>query len=986
MGVLIGCQPRQEVLQGDLNDAIFAADFGDVVAGTAPDVYGDAATFFLNTYPARELRKAVQSVFGRLADPKEGGATIRLSTGFGGGKTHTLIALYHLARNVADPGLGAELLPAAGRPKQVSVVAVDASKAGLPIFAIHGDVTVKSLWGEIFYQLGGKEALRALGTADDPEASPSESQITAVLPTGPLLFLLDELVIYLDRLSASGQGNLLGFLNSLAAVVTKRPRTVLIVTDPADQRMYAKQAAKLGDSLIDAAIRLDDLFGRKLTDVDPIGNEAAQVIARRLFDRVGPTEAQKVSSEYYELYQRVVADSPDLLPQGSATPAYAQKLVKCYPFHPRLLETAQDRLGPLASFQKSRGVLRLFARIIRDVWERGEDVEIISAGEVDWTSPRIRADLLGRLDRDQFKGAADADVDRHAGELDGDDLNKNDRGTNRRGINRRVASALLLESLPLGTNSGLDTAEATLAVLRPDEAGNEPGEALDRLAGVCWHIYPLSGGRGWQFRYEENVLKQIEERKARYLEEAKDLVRAEAQQFFNGPQFKLRAWPASPQQVAPTAELQLALCDTEDLAKRVCAYEDESDPNAPMPRSFRNAIVAVAPTPTALNAAIEKAQRLLAAEAIEKEQKDQKGQADKLTLDQLQKILPEARKQFRVQTYRAFDQVTLASGQVYRLEEPLETSDDELLKRPQGQPVLLKFLEEKKLIYNQNDTLDVDLFMTSILPGATPSPKGPSTYSAKAIHERFLGAPNLRLMPGGSVVRRTLAKAVADGKIAVRLASGDAYDATGYVAGPTGERRRATGSLPSFNLDDNVFVAPVSSAAATEWLRETEVAPPSGDGGPPDDGVYPPPPPPSRRVTIRIREQLAEYAASRPLLELRLIARQPALASQLAALAQPVGADSLSLDLTVSGTAKDGGQINFGVVGVKPNLAIRPLQVAQTIFNALADGASYEAMLTLSFGFGRDGTLDQLSRLTEESPGGIEIEATFGAPVPAAVA
>lgn len=95
MGVLTGCVPRREVLESDLDDAIFAADFGDLVAGRAPAVYGDPETFFRNTYPTQQLGKVVQAVFGRLNSPAEAGALLRLSTGFGGGKTHTLMTLWH---------------------------------------------------------------------------------------------------------------------------------------------------------------------------------------------------------------------------------------------------------------------------------------------------------------------------------------------------------------------------------------------------------------------------------------------------------------------------------------------------------------------------------------------------------------------------------------------------------------------------------------------------------------------------------------------------------------------------------------------------------------------------------------------------------------------------------------------------------------------------------------------------------------------------
>src|SRR5262245_16692769 len=124
MGVLKSCKPRKEVLEGDLEDAIFAADFGDLIADDArtPLVYRDAPTFFANTHPATDLKRIVEHVFVRLAKKEEGGAVIRLSTGFGGGKTHTLMTLWHLARNVGNATLGTELLPAAGRPKAVTVV------------------------------------------------------------------------------------------------------------------------------------------------------------------------------------------------------------------------------------------------------------------------------------------------------------------------------------------------------------------------------------------------------------------------------------------------------------------------------------------------------------------------------------------------------------------------------------------------------------------------------------------------------------------------------------------------------------------------------------------------------------------------------------------------------------------------------------------------------------------------------------------------
>lgn len=974
MGVLTGCKPRPEVLKGDLDDAIFAADFYHVITGEAPPVYGNPALFFRNTHPAERLRKVISAVFGRLASTTEAGITVGLSTGFGGGKTHTLIAMWHLAKNIADATLGTELLPHAGRPKSVKVVAVDAGKAGVPVFDVHEGIQIHSLWGEIFYQLAGRDGLKILGEADDPEASPHEGQIRDVMPAEPALFLLDELVIYMAKLSERGQGNLLGFITTLAGVVGARHQAALVVTDPREQRAYAGEADRLARALPGAGAKLDDIFGRKASEFDPIGGESARVIVRRLFEHVDTGAAQAASALYHDLYQRVSQAYPGLLPVAAKTPEYDRLLLECYPFHPRLLETAQERLSALGAFQKSRGVLRLFARIIRDVWESGRDLEVISAGDVDWSSDRIKADLLQRLDRDRFIAAVEADVITHAGELDGEEP---------RGIHRRVASAILLESIQMAPNAGLDRQQVTLAVLRPDEAGPEPVDAMDRLAGVCWHLYPMAGGDGYQFRYEPNVLKQIEEQMAKVpLEDARGWVMAEAQAYFQGPVFKLVSLPASPRQVPESRELQLVLAEDEAMAKRVCRYEDDSVPEAPMPRRFLNSILAVAPNIPAFNIAVERAQRLIAATRIEEEAKGEQG---KLVKEQLGRVRPGLVKRFRLDTMRAFDRVVLASGTVYRLEEPLQTSDDDLLRQVKGQAIVKKFLDEKKLIYQPGDTLDLDRLMKEVLPGAVPEAGKQEVYSARAVHERFLSMKGLRLLPNSSVVSQTILKAVEKGLLAVRLEDGSAYCGGYRTTGDLGERRKSEGMLTTIDLDDATLLSRADSAEAVEWMREdVEEAPKeddstgTGGGGLPDGGggIWTPPDPP--KVTATTWAKALEYASGRPLLSLRLTAGKPADAALLAAVAQPFGAESVTLDVDVDGSAKQGGTLSFKACEVSLNHPARPLETARTLFNALAEGAAYEAVLTLSFGSGRSGMAHTIEQAAEKAGEAISPTATFG--------
>lgn len=967
MGVLKGCEPREEVLKGDLDDAIFAADFGDLIAGKAPTVYTDPHLFFQNTHPAEQLKKVVGTIFDRLNSAHEGGATIRLSTGFGGGKTHTLMALWHLARNITDPSMGTEVLPAAGRPKLVLVVGIDASKAGVPDFAKHGNRKIRSLWGELAFRFGGEEALKKLGDSDDPERHPDESLIEKLLPSGPVLILLDELVVYMSTLSDRGQGSFLAVINKLTSIVSNRPQTVLVITDPGEQMVYSRESARIAENIENAAVKLGSVLGRKAaTGFDPIGEESARIISRRLFKSVDSSAAQSASATYHSVYERVHTELPGAIPAFASSAEYAQRIVDCYPFHPRLMETAQGRLGALQEFSKSRGILRLFARIIRDVWETETDCDLISAGEIDWSSDRIQADLLQRLNRDNFKAAVTADIETHALELDG----------GKREIHVRVASALLLESIPMQTNSGLDPAELTLAVLRPEEAGQEPGEALNRLAGVCWHTYPMPGGRGWQFRYEPNIIKQIEERMSDVpLDDARSQMKAEVQGYFAGPTFKLSSWPQTPSQLPDSMELQLALCDDEATAKSVCAFSDTKDPRAPIPRQFVNAIVAVTTQAGALAQAVEMAQRLLAAHAIERDNRT--GETAKLIREQLQRIRPQLQKRFRVQTCRAFDRIVLSGGSVYSLDEHYLVSEDNLLEKPQGQANLARFFADKNLMYGAGDSLDVNRFMKDVLNGATPSAETSNAWTGRSICERFMAAPRLRLIPDNGIVRRTILKTLAEGKIVVRTADQNAYDTAGCVRGPKGGRRRTEEKLLAITLDDHTLITTADSETAHRWIAIDE-GQRDGEKDGRIDLIQPRVP---EKVTVKDFPAIVSHANARPLLKLTMTACKPADAQSLLPLALPLGADLLSLRVTVSGEVKEGGAVSFLAENVKPNHPLKPLAIAQTLFSSIGEQATFEAVLSLSFGKqGRTGMIDALQNLRESAPQSISFEAEFDKP------
>ena len=968
------CTPRDEVLKGDLQDAIFAAEFGHVVVGRAPEVYQDPTEFFRNTHPAANLTKVVRTIFERLADPNEAGAAVRLSTGFGGGKTHTLIALWHLANNIGQTMLGTELLPAAGRPKTVVVAGVDAQKFGTTVCASHDGIETHSLWGELAYQLGGAEGYAEMQAVDDPLDVPHDDKVGAMLPDDPVLVLLDELVIYMALLGEQAQGALLSFVSKLISEVGARHQAVLVITDPAGQPAYAKEAQALADvtKRLDAALRLEDVLGRKMSYFDPIGSETAQVINRRLFDSVDKSAAQALSAGYYNAYQRVASEYPDLLPPDAATMDYAQRIVISYPFHPRLLETAQDRLGALQDFNKSRGTLRLFARILRDVWESDSDVSLITAGDLNWESDRLQADLLQRLKRDNFVAAVNADVVRHAGQLDGD------FGTD---AHRRAATALLLESLPLTPNAAMDKRDLTLAVLRPSDVGHEPGEAIDRLMSVCWHTYKDDTGRRFQFRYQPNANKIIEERADGIpAEDARQAVLTLAQNYFKGHTFSLVAWPGSPRAVSDSAALKLALCDREILAQAVCDYEDNADPEAPRPRRFRNAILGVAPTAAMLEEATQEMRRRLAAEQILTEQKK------KTPLrEQVEELLPTLRRRANFRSVRAFNRVLFQGKPSVTLAEKYLVPDEGALGSVSGQTKLKQFLDDNKYIYQPTDAVDVDLLL-DLMGGATPSLDHEGAYPASAVHERALASPKLRLMLNANPVRDAILKGVERGKLVVRLSNGNAHDQEGCVTGVQGDRTRSPAKLTTLKLDADVLVAPATAPCVMAWLQVdepidvdkdllsvAEAAVQKGvslqsicdamDAGQIQYALHDGSrlvvlnesfaawqPTRSGQITVLSWEHAIQCAATRPLVSLKLKANSADAANVLIACAQPFGAQSLAITVQASGQLKDGGTLNFLVANAKHNNPLKPIAEAQKLLRAMQDGSTFSAALTLDFG------------------------------------
>ncbi|MHB1094737.1 MAG: ATP-binding protein [Gemmatimonadaceae bacterium] len=412
------CRPRADVLKDAISDADFAADLSKVLGtGAAGDYkeYRDAVAFFANTYPTRGLRNLLHNVLARLSGSgKEAASIFRLDTSFGGGKTHSLIALVHAARGMkgvasinefVDPAM----VPA---PGAVRIGAFDGENAD-PANGrrLAKNVLAKTPWGELAYALAGEEGYKRVKESDERAQAPGAETIAELFGGQPTLILLDELAIYLRKVSGipHARDQFTAFLTGLFKAVESSPKTALVFTlavgrEGRSQDAYSAENEFLAEKMAELAA----VSARKATLLNPTeDDETVQVLKRRLFAAVDDARVPEVLQAYRDVWTR----TKDQLPPDVQRPEYGEKLLAGYPFHPHVLETLTLKTATIADFQRVRGMLRLLARTIAELWRaRPADATAIHLHHIDLGVETIRQELLTRLGQSQLVPALNSDV------------------------------------------------------------------------------------------------------------------------------------------------------------------------------------------------------------------------------------------------------------------------------------------------------------------------------------------------------------------------------------------------------------------------------------------------------------------------------------------------------------------------------------------------------------------------------------------------
>lgn len=530
-------EPHQDVATGEFMQAEFAADLGKVHSGSAPSEYRNPQEFFSRTYLTDGLSALLIGAAKRLSEAG-GDPVVELQTNFGGGKTHSMLALYHMAGGALAqdlPGLD-QLLEKHSLtvpPKINRAVLVGTSRGPQDVLNGEGGRKIRTTWGELAWQLGGTEAFDMIAENDAKGIAPGSNLLEAIFKKyAPCLILIDEWVAYLRQIyrveglpSGSFDANL-SFVQSLTEAVKASPGTLLVASLPASQIEVGGEGGQ------EALARLKQTFSRVESSWRPASQEESyEIVRRRLFKQI-PGDKFHHKDNTLKQFAKLYRENANDFPQGCADEDYRRKLEKAYPIHPELFDQLYTSWGSLEKFQRTRGVLRLMAQVIHELWMNNDPSVMIMPGSVAISSARVEPELLHYLDV-SWQSIIAGDVDGTASTPY--KIDQSAPNLNRYSATRRVARAVFMGTAPTHQqqNRGLDDKQINLGVVQPGERPSIFGDALRRLTNQAKFMH-ADLGRYW---YSMSAsLNRVAADRAGQLEEALVLVTIdkELNKYING--------------------------------------------------------------------------------------------------------------------------------------------------------------------------------------------------------------------------------------------------------------------------------------------------------------------------------------------------------------------------------------------------------------------------------------------------------------------
>lgn len=499
--------PHEDIRKGKLDEAVFAANIWAVVQGTAPDIYKESDEFFGKTFLTDGLSAILKRVAGALNGSADSGdRIISLQTSFGGGKTHTLLALWHLAKHakkLEKSSMGDSLKKILGGkfPEKVKGIAVftnatcDVTQGRTTPEGIH----TRTLWGEIACQLGGKKLYDKVKANDETQRVPQGIFVDVLREAAPCLILLDEIADYCVGAAAVSVGDTtladqtISFIQQLTEAVQQVPGVMLVATLPASK--YEVAQSEKGQ---EAFVALEKRYQRYGADLKLVSDEEIfQVVRTRLFESVVPADdpdyPKKLSQAYVNMYKQHSGEVPDETTKGT----YRELIEKSFPFHPSLIDTLYKRWGSHPDFQRTRGVLRLLASIVSDLWQKKggntRTQHLIQPCHISWSIDALQAALTRYWGIAYQSVCAEDVIGARANSGAFDEERGGDYQTE--GIGQGLVAAILLGSFGgQGQKAGMNSKEIKLSCSRYGLNWNYTDGALLELEERCFFLYSTSAG------------------------------------------------------------------------------------------------------------------------------------------------------------------------------------------------------------------------------------------------------------------------------------------------------------------------------------------------------------------------------------------------------------------------------------------------------------------------------------------------------------
>jgi predicted AAA+ superfamily ATPase len=621
-------QPHPDVASNHYSQAEFAADLWLVSQNRAGAEYGDPKEFFRRTFPTEGIRRLARLALERLSG-KGGEPVIELQTSFGGGKTHSLLVLYHLfggqvRRNDAEAV--ETFLSEAGlqEPPQARRAVVVGTKLDPAQPWTKKDGTeIRTLWGEIAWQLGGREGFEMIAESDRKSVSPGGGLIRLFERYAPCLVLIDEWVVFarqlVDRtdLSAGTFEANMSFAQSLTEAAVAVPGAMVVIALPESD---IEKGGPAGDRALEQlrhVVRRVEGVWKPAT-----AEESFEIVRRRLFSEIEDVTPRNITCQAFaDMYQRQRGE----FPSECAEPSYAERMRRAYPIHPELFDRLYIDWSTIDKFQRTRGVLRLMAKMIHHLWTRGDQAPMILPGTIPLDAPDLKPDFIHYLP-DGWDAVLDSDVDgvnSRPFHLDAKEINNFGRIQ----AARRVARTVFLGSAPSVTGQqvrGIEQVRVKLGAAMPGDPSPVFGDALRRLSEELTFLY-ADGSRYW-YDTRANINRTARDRAsqvkpAQIEDRIVDLLRKKRGR---GPFAAVHVAPASPGDVPDEQQLRLVLLGTgapwhskQETSPAVEAASQILTSRGTGPRTWQNTLIFLAPERDPLLLLEDAVRHWLAWESIE---------------------------------------------------------------------------------------------------------------------------------------------------------------------------------------------------------------------------------------------------------------------------------------------------------------------------------------------------------------------------------